>query len=413
MERNSRIRSRRKRPANARSWAFASSVNFSAYPSSDATATTLRRPPGARSPLARLPCGRPRRLRGPGGGFPSRGAAAAFSLPPGTSQGTAWRRSLPFRSAQLVHQTPAQFAVGLLGHLVEQQSDLGQKVVEGLRHRAEIPPRTPRPPRLAPSLPGSPRTRQERSGATGGPRREPLSRFAGASMRSAPSPGRGRRRRPSSQPTRKDFRLHGWHRLSAPRRRTRPYTLYRKHSSARSRLDRNLDLFNSARPDLRNGRGIGWAIPFSSTVRERRTYSPAGSPGSSAAQWTLPSRIGQVRGLPSASKPIVSFGIASSARPPPQRRGGPSTSASVHGALAKYGSSAGHGFAGGVHPDLHLRQAADADLGVAGDRDRLAALDLGGDRQRRGERLQRTVDVVVAVRRRCRWRGPGSSARRA
>lgn len=40
----------------------------------------------------------------------------------------------------------------------------------------------------------------------------------------------------------------------------------------------------AAWPDLRNGRGIGWACPFSSIVRERNVYSPAGSPGSNAAQ---------------------------------------------------------------------------------------------------------------------------------
>ena len=37
-------------------------------------------------------------------------------------------------------------------------------------------------------------------------------------------------------------------------------------------------------PDFVNGRGKGWATPFSSVVRHRKVYSPAASPGSSAAQ---------------------------------------------------------------------------------------------------------------------------------
>ena len=37
-------------------------------------------------------------------------------------------------------------------------------------------------------------------------------------------------------------------------------------------------------PDLANGRGNGWATPFSSMVRLRKVYSPAGSPGSNADQ---------------------------------------------------------------------------------------------------------------------------------
>ena len=43
----------------------------------------------------------------------------------------------------------------------------------------------------------------------------------------------------------------------------------------------------AAWPDFRNGRGIGWAWPFSSIVRQRKVYSPAGRPGSTAAQWAL------------------------------------------------------------------------------------------------------------------------------
>lgn len=50
-------------------------------------------------------------------------------------------------------------------------------------------------------------------------------------------------------------------------------------------------------PDLRNGRGIGWACPFSSIVRQRNVYSPGESPGSRAAQWTFAKRIGHVFGL--------------------------------------------------------------------------------------------------------------------
>ena len=40
----------------------------------------------------------------------------------------------------------------------------------------------------------------------------------------------------------------------------------------------------AAWPDLRNGRGIGWACPFSSIVRHRKVYSPAGRPGNRMAQ---------------------------------------------------------------------------------------------------------------------------------
>src|SRR5262245_26622478 len=98
----------------------------------------------------------------------------------------------------------------------------------------------------------------------------------------------------------------------------------------------------AAWPDLRKGRGIGWAIPFSSTVRERSVYSPAGRPGSNTAQWTFPRRIGQVRGRPAVSKPSVPAGMASFGSSPPHLVGGPRISASSHGALAKFLSSAGH-----------------------------------------------------------------------
>ena len=68
-------------------------------------------------------------------------------------------------------------------------------------------------------------------------------------------------------------------------------------------------------PDLRNGRGNGCAMPFSSIVRLRSVYSPAGRPGSNATQWTLHNRIGQARGWPVAgSKPIVPAGIRSTLR---------------------------------------------------------------------------------------------------
>src|SRR5262249_28666126 len=98
----------------------------------------------------------------------------------------------------------------------------------------------------------------------------------------------------------------------------------------------------AACPDFLKGRGIGWPIPFSSTVRQRSEYSPAGKPGSSAAQCTLHSRIGQVPGRPSPSKPLLSFGSSLFGNLPPHCFGGASTWASTHGAVAKYLSSAGH-----------------------------------------------------------------------
>src|SRR2546421_9017414 len=73
----------------------------------------------------------------------------------------------------------------------------------------------------------------------------------------------------------------------------------------------------AACPDLRKGRGMGWAMPFSSTVRERNVYSPFGRPGNNAAQWIFASRIGQVRGRPAESKPTVPNGMDSSGRLPP------------------------------------------------------------------------------------------------
>src|SRR5690242_5728138 len=97
----------------------------------------------------------------------------------------------------------------------------------------------------------------------------------------------------------------------------------------------------AAFPDFWNGRGIGWALPFSSSVRQRNVYSPTASPGSSTAQCTFVSFIGHVRGLPvTSSKPIVPARILPSGRAP-QRLGGGRISASDQGAVMKYGSPAG------------------------------------------------------------------------
>ena len=93
----------------------------------------------------------------------------------------------------------------------------------------------------------------------------------------------------------------------------------------------------SQRPDFLNGRGIGWACPLASMVRQRSVYAPAGSPGRSAAQCAFASRIGHTFGLPVASKPSVSFGIASPGRSPPHFFGTSRIVASVHGAVMKYG----------------------------------------------------------------------------
>src|SRR5437868_1277197 len=93
----------------------------------------------------------------------------------------------------------------------------------------------------------------------------------------------------------------------------------------------------SHRPDFLNGRGIGWACPLASAVRQRRVYSPAGRPGKRAAQWAFASRIGHALGRPAPSKPGTPFGSAA-----PHAFGGGKISASDHGAFVKYGSSAGH-----------------------------------------------------------------------
>src|SRR4051812_38266438 len=89
-------------------------------------------------------------------------------------------------------------------------------------------------------------------------------------------------------------------------------------------------------------------MPFSSIVRQRRVYSPEGIPGRSAAQWILARRIGQVLGSPASLKPSVPAGILSSASLPPQCSGGERISASIHGAVAKYLSSAGHSALSGL-----------------------------------------------------------------
>src|SRR5262249_13669169 len=91
----------------------------------------------------------------------------------------------------------------------------------------------------------------------------------------------------------------------------------------------------SARPDFRDGRGIGCAWPFASIVRHRSTYSPAVRPDKSVAQCALASRIGHVFGRPDLSKPMVLSGIASFGSLPPQFSGGPRIVASVHGAFVK------------------------------------------------------------------------------
>ena len=74
----------------------------------------------------------------------------------------------------------------------------------------------------------------------------------------------------------------------------------------------------SACPDLRNGRGIGCAWPFKSTVRDLSVYSPDIRPGIRMAQWTLLNRIGHVLGRPASSNPSVFAGIVESGKPPPQ-----------------------------------------------------------------------------------------------
>src|SRR6478672_10964455 len=89
------------------------------------------------------------------------------------------------------------------------------------------------------------------------------------------------------------------------------------------------------RPDLANGRGIGWAWPFASIVRQRSVYSPGGSPGRRAAQWAFASRIGHDFGFPVPSKPWAPLGSESSGKSPPHFAGGGRIVASTHGAVVK------------------------------------------------------------------------------
>src|SRR5256885_15503487 len=77
-----------------------------------------------------------------------------------------------------------------------------------------------------------------------------------------------------------------------------------------------------ARPDLSNGRGIGCPWPFSSIVRHRTVYFPAGRPGSRATQRAFVSGRGQRLGRPVAAstwKRVV--GSLPSGRSPPHRDG--------------------------------------------------------------------------------------------
>src|ERR1700721_2663379 len=97
------------------------------------------------------------------------------------------------------------------------------------------------------------------------------------------------------------------------------------------------------RPDFGKGRGIGWAMPLASIVRQRRSYLPAGTPDNSTAQWARAYRIGHFFGRPSAEKFITSAGSLPSLKEPPQPPGGGGTRiwASFQSAVVKYGSPAG------------------------------------------------------------------------
>ena len=55
------------------------------------------------------------------------------------------------------------------------------------------------------------------------------------------------------------------------------------------------------RPDLRNGRGIGWALPLLSMVRQEMVYFPGAMPFSSVAQWAMVA--GRRRGPTSSADP--------------------------------------------------------------------------------------------------------------
>lgn len=50
-----------------------------------------------------------------------------------------------------------------------------------------------------------------------------------------------------------------------------------------TRVDSSIE----ACPDFWNGRGMGWAAPFVSIVRQRRVYRPAVMAGSSTVQWAF------------------------------------------------------------------------------------------------------------------------------
>ena len=80
--------------------------------------------------------------------------------------------------------------------------------------------------------------------------------------------------------------------------------------------------------------------------------------------------IGHVFGLPAASKPSVSFGIAPPGRSPPHFAGGGRMRASVHGAVVKYGSSACQPFPAGDTHTCTFDEPRNAGLRIAGHRDR-------------------------------------------
>src|SRR3954463_16143938 len=70
-------------------------------------------------------------------------------------------------------------------------------------------------------------------------------------------------------------------------------------------------------PEFLKGRGLGWAMFWSSMVRQRKVYSPAGIAGREAAQKLLVKRIGHDLGSPvRGSKPRVAAGIFPSGRWP-------------------------------------------------------------------------------------------------
>src|SRR5262245_43153573 len=98
----------------------------------------------------------------------------------------------------------------------------------------------------------------------------------------------------------------------------------------------------AAWPDLRNGRGLGWAWPFSSLDRHRTVYAPGLTPASTAAQRALVSRMGQAVGAPAESNPWVGVGTLPSGSTF-QLVGAGSSVAAVHGAVKKFGSSFGRG----------------------------------------------------------------------